>query len=156
MDYEIERLIKWLYKKRVLGGKASWLNEVYDRRRHGEWVCEDECAMVRRCILGDRFEASVFRRASERTFVDCFLSGSYQGCHAYPQTVILAFANLPPSSPILRFLIDLQCENFDKKSLSEPNYRQYRHSLSVDFLLGAMERYMKIDNGAKATLQACD
>ena len=97
--------MKALCTERVLSGKDACIDEKYTKENARGWNSNDERTRIGACMLGDRWQALVYRRASERSFVDYFLGERYH--HAYSWTIVFAFANLRPISPILRILIDV-------------------------------------------------
>ncbi len=149
--------IKWLYTQSFPSDDEDWIEDrqdIVDETAENDWCRKDERARFGACVLGDRLQATAYRRAAEMSCVDYFVG---KGSHACEQTIIFAFANLLTSSPLLQMLVDLQCAYFDRPAREDLVYQTFRHDIPKDFLLGVMERHAEFHSGKDwRPLQQCD
>lgn len=82
------------------------------------------------------------RKALEYRLIDHFITG---GRLVYYETVIYSFAHLPPTSPILRAIVDTHCRFFNEKRDTEENGELGLHAqLPNAFLICVMKRFAQI------------
>lgn len=113
--------------------------------------------MIKVCALAHRLLATNFGRAVTYEVVRCFINENGDA-PPYYDTIIFAFEILPPTSPILQFLVDLHCLRYcsEHDSQDESEF-QLRSRLPHEFLVRTMLRYSKLIKGSQIrVLEACD
>jgi hypothetical protein len=95
------------------------------------------------------------RKIIEHNIVTCLVIDEWSQHYS---TIIVAFKNIPPESPILGLIVDAHCVMFDEAQDEElSKERQLRAQLPPKFLVNVMLRYSKIFKDRRhRKLIACD
>lgn len=148
--------VGWLYYHELPDADTDWVEYEYQNEITHQWHIAVQIAKVKACALGARLLASTFCRATEQNLIKYMVNGVDE---PYYETVIYAFAHLPPSSPVLRAMIDVHCKFFleqhDKDEHEDWSQLMLREKLPNSFLVGVMLRYAKIKNGTEVELNQC-
>ncbi|KAJ4361300.1 hypothetical protein N0V95_002002 [Ascochyta clinopodiicola] len=150
-----EVFVDWLYARKLPAEHTDWVEEEYDSERSHQWHTAVQIAMMKAYAFADRMLSTDLRRAVYHKLVDNFvddLDVPYYG------TIIFAFQNLPPTSPVLEVLVDAHCRNFDETLDTKENGElELRTQLPNAFLVGVMLRYAKSKSEKEeTTLERCD
>ena len=141
--------IHWLYTQSIPKNIDEWV-KVSEAKK---WKIE--VVELKALVLADRFIVPEFQRAMNNNLV----AGRMK--HApYYELVIHAFENLPPSSPILKLLVDTHCLHWEPRTdENDQEEMELRPGLPHDFLIRVMIRYaeLKADKDGKLKkLNRCD
>ncbi|KAF9693742.1 hypothetical protein EKO04_008147 [Ascochyta lentis] len=145
-----EVFVDWLYTRKLPAKRTGWVGEEYD----SEWYITLQIPMMKACAFANRMLSPDFLHAMEHRLIDHFIAS---GNVPFYEAIIFAFENLPPTSLILKALVDAHCRSFDEAEDTEENGElELRSQLPNTFLVDVMLRYVKLKSRKQTLLDRCD
>jgi hypothetical protein len=145
-DPTVEVFANWLYTGKLPDTDEEWNREEYEYSL--QWYATADLNMVKACAFAHRMFAPRLYKALEHRIVNEHVGGIGRPYYA---AAIYAFAHLPPTSPVLRVMIDAQCRGLDVLGDTAGNGQLVlRPQLPNAFLVGVMVKLTEL-NAEKET-----